>query len=102
MKKTSKKSQSSKAARSVAATKSRSSQRVNRILRKFDAPNISDADFAELQQFFDLDEEERVARARKIIGETIIEGKKAPTIVFPYAVEASQTLLPGYATLDSR
>lgn len=62
---------------------------------------ITPTEFDAIAKFAKLDELERISASRKLIQECIIEASAAPDSRFALAVETSQSLLDGYATLDA-
>lgn len=70
------------------------------IWRGLGGPPISDAEFKTLEEFLALKDDAKAAAARKVIQSCIIDAKTLPGPILPFAVQASDSLLPGYATLD--
>jgi hypothetical protein len=66
----------------------------------FKSSGISSKDYKTLSSFSQLKGEERVATARAIIAASVIVAKGEPDARFAAAVAESESLLPGYATLD--
>lgn len=64
------------------------------------AKGISASDFETIRDFVQLRGREKVAAARKVIQDSIIEATCEPDARFALAVAESETLLGGYATLD--
>ena len=62
---------------------------------------VTDETVRSLTEFQSLNEDERLQESRSIITDSIIEARKLPDERFSLAIEESQSLLRGYATLDS-
>lgn len=62
--------------------------------------SLDNATLASVKKFQDLDEQKKTAESSKIVSDTIIEATADPNALFPFAIEQSQSLLAGYATLD--
>jgi hypothetical protein len=58
-------------------------------------------DLKSIAAFRNLKGDERVSEARKIIGDSVIEATVEPDARFALAVSESESLMPGYATLDA-
>jgi hypothetical protein len=54
-----------------------------------------------LSAFHKLDDIQKTAESANIILDTVINAEKEPTVLFGAAIKQSESLLPGYATLDS-
>src|SRR5580700_2941095 len=61
---------------------------------------LNEAAVSAAQKFASLDEKKKIAESVRIVLETVIDASKDPDDLFALAVEQSQSLLPGYATLD--
>jgi hypothetical protein len=74
-----------------------------RLLREFSlrAPELDDATTASIQKFQGLEGNAKLDEASRIISDIVIEARSDPSVLFGLAVDESQSLLPGYATLDS-
>lgn len=64
------------------------------------ASGISETDLEVLRTFAGLHGREKIAAARKVIQDSIIDATCKPDARFPLALAESETLLGGYATLD--
>ena len=67
----------------------------------FGRSDISSPELEAIQSFDALGEQEKVAAARKVIQQTVIDATAPPDARLPLTVEVSENLLPGYATLDA-
>ena len=63
-------------------------------------PNINAAALRAIDDFRSRDDDGKIAESSKIVSETVINASKEPDIRFGLAVDQSESLLPGYATLD--
>ena len=70
---------------------------VHRYWRTFGIP---DAEFEPLQRFAALHETDKIRASRHLIQESIIDSTQSPDSRLPLALEASESLLSGYSTLD--
>lgn len=59
-------------------------------------PSTADA----LARFQELEESKKLAESTKIVSDTVISATSEPNLLFGFAIDESQSLLPGYATLD--
>lgn len=68
-----------------------------RFLKEF---GLQDSDIAVIQKFADLNDRDRLEAARQVIQNSVVEANTDPDARFGLAIAESETLLPGYATLD--
>ena len=64
--------------------------------------NITPETYDAVKQFNSLKDERRLQASRDIIDRTIIEAREPPDVRLALAVEESESLLRGYATLDTQ
>jgi hypothetical protein len=69
--------------------------------KAFGGPNIPQEELNAVQNFYALNDHDKVPAARRVIQQTVIDASSAPDARLPLAVEVSENLLPGYATLDA-
>jgi RNA helicase len=62
---------------------------------------LFEATATSVQKFQNLDPPKKLEEAIRIVSDAVIDAKARPDVLFALAVEESQSLLPGYATLDS-
>ena len=62
--------------------------------------NFESSDVRGEKKFRELDENKRILESAKIVAATVIDASQNPDALFALAINESQNLLPGYATLD--
>jgi hypothetical protein len=67
---------------------------------RFGGVDLDDSASAEVERFEKLNESDKISESTKVVSDTVINGTAEPSALFALAVEQSQALLPGYATLD--
>src|SRR5258708_3372875 len=63
-------------------------------------PDINDSALRAIEKFRSQDSDGKISESSKIVLETVVDANIEPDIRFGLAVEQSESLLPGYATLD--
>src|SRR5947209_1401200 len=61
---------------------------------------VSEEEFRATREFNALKPDEKVRAARAVVTETVINSDMSPDVRFAFALAESESLLPGYATLD--